>query len=72
MTTEQPLTCGFGTPWLDHVDPPVGTGRGCAACAAQTEAASQAFAAAVAAGTYDAEGYTPAERRAQAKRRRIA
>lgn len=26
------LVCAFGTPWLDHFEPPIGTGRGCVAC----------------------------------------
>ncbi len=26
------LTCAFGTPWLDHFQPPIGTGKGCNAC----------------------------------------
>ena len=26
-------TCMFGTPWLDHWDPPSGTGLGCVKCA---------------------------------------
>ena len=26
------LACAFGTPWLDHLSPPAGTGRGCLAC----------------------------------------
>ena len=35
---QQPLfepseTCMFGTPWLDHWDPPIGTGKGCEKCA---------------------------------------
>jgi len=30
---EKPLTCAFGTPWLAHFDPPIGTGEGCTACA---------------------------------------
>ena len=29
----KPLACYFGTPWLDHFDPPVGTGAGCNYCA---------------------------------------
>jgi hypothetical protein len=28
----KPLVCAFGTPWLDHFDPPVGTGKGCPRC----------------------------------------
>jgi len=27
------LACAFGTPWLDHFQPPIGNGRGCAECA---------------------------------------
>ena len=30
---DKPLVCIFGTPWLDHFQPPIGTGRGCLACA---------------------------------------
>jgi len=26
------LPCLFGTPHLDHYDPPIGTGKGCKAC----------------------------------------
>lgn|SRR5262245_23175574 len=29
----KPLVCYFGTPWLDHFDPPMGTGNGCSYCA---------------------------------------
>ena len=28
------LYCSFGTPWLDHFDPPIGTGKGCPRCEA--------------------------------------
>ena len=28
------LICWFGSPWLDHFDPPLGTGKGCLACQA--------------------------------------
>jgi hypothetical protein len=28
------LVCSFGTDWLDHFDQPIGTGKGCVACAA--------------------------------------
>lgn len=41
----------------------------CAACAAEVDALCQAFAVAVRNGEYDVEGYTPADRRVQAKRR---
>ena len=27
-----PLVCSFGTPWLDHWGPPIGTGKGCVQC----------------------------------------
>lgn len=37
----------------------------CAACAADVAEACRSFADAVAAGTYDQDGYTPAERKAQ-------
>lgn len=26
------VACALGTPWLDHFEPPLGTGRGCEAC----------------------------------------
>ncbi len=26
------LTCYHGNPWLDHFDPPIGTGQGCSLC----------------------------------------
>ena len=27
-----PMPCSFGTPWLDHWQPPIGTGKGCEQC----------------------------------------
>ena len=27
-----PMPCAFGTPWLDHWQPPIGTGKGCEQC----------------------------------------
>lgn len=33
-TPEGQLACCFQTPWLDHFLPPIGTGKGCPACAA--------------------------------------
>jgi hypothetical protein len=52
------LTCSFNEPWMgDH---PL--------CRAEVEAGCQRFAEAVAAGIFDAQGYRPSERRAQAKR----
>lgn len=53
-------TCSFGHPF------PCGP---CDDCLAETERLSQEFEAAVARGEYDAEGYTPNERKAQARRR---
>lgn len=52
------LTCAFGEPWMgEH---PL--------CDAETARACERFAEAVARGEFDADGYTPNERRAQAKR----
>ena len=34
MQQPKPLFCSFGTPWLDHFDPPIGTGKGCPRCEA--------------------------------------
>ncbi len=34
MTSSGALACMYGTPWLDHFDPPLGTGKGCLWCAA--------------------------------------
>ena len=51
------LTCAFGTDWLAH--------EGCPGCAAFAADLRRQFDADVAAGTYDQDGYTPAERRAQ-------
>lgn len=31
-TPDGGLACAFGTPWLDHIQPPIGTGKGCVAC----------------------------------------
>ena len=35
-TPDGQVACVFGTPWLDHWDPPMGSGRGCTACDAET------------------------------------
>lgn len=50
------LACAFGTPWLAHFD-----GTGCSACDAFTSAGQVAFAAGVAAGRWDRDGYKPGE-----------
>ena len=31
-TLDGAWACAFGTPWLDHWDPPTGTGKGCPHC----------------------------------------
>lgn len=56
------VTCAFGAIW--PCDP-------CAGCQAESARLSAQFAADVAAGRYDAEGYTPAERRAQARKAKL-
>jgi hypothetical protein len=35
------LTCSFNTPWLDHFQPPIGTGRGCIFCASRNVGAAK-------------------------------
>jgi len=62
-----PVTCLFGYDWLTyHVT------ATCPACQHETAEACARFQVAVAAGQFDAQGYTPAERRAQDKRAREA
>jgi hypothetical protein len=56
------LTCAFGSPWG-----PRGCGP-CTGCLAESDRLEAEFARKVAAGVYDVDGYTPADRRAQAKR----
>jgi len=58
------LTCAFGVPWRQHFK-----GERCPACVAAVDEGRARFAALVAAGLMDAEGYTPNERRMQAKGR---
>ncbi len=53
------LTCAFSEPWMGPHP----------LCEAETDRACQQFAEAVARGEFDAQGYTPNERKAQAKRR---
>lgn len=66
------LVCSHGVPsWDWSQSSPTGIGKGrwhCPGCRAYSEQAAAEFAAAVAAGTYDREGYTPAERRKQQRR----
>lgn len=61
-TIDGALACAFGEPWLGPHP----------LCEAETERACLAFDADVAAGKYDAEGYTPAERAASDRRLREA
>ena len=56
------LMCAFGEPWLGAR--PVG-GYHCRKCAAEGRRLGRSFAAAVKAGRYDAQGFTPSERAAQ-------
>lgn len=58
------LPCAFGETGEDWDGP-----HHCAACHAEVERAVAVMAAARARGAYDAESYTPAERRAQARRK---
>jgi hypothetical protein len=36
--TPKPLMCHYGTAWLDHFDPPIGTGKGCPGCDGESAA----------------------------------
>lgn len=70
MRSEMELTnagppCAFGEVGLGWSGP-----HHCFRCCAETDAAVQRFEAGVVAGTWDAEGYTPNERRALEKRKR--
>ena len=56
------VTCAFGTPSWPHDE--------CAGCRDYADELHRQFEADVAAGIYDAEGYTPAERKRQRQRRR--
>jgi uncharacterized CHY-type Zn-finger protein len=56
--------CAFGMTGEDWDGP-----HHCAQCAAEVERGCREFAEAVARGEYDAAGYTPAERKAQQRRR---
>jgi hypothetical protein len=62
------MTCAFGTPWAEHAPfaPPL---FACAGCRDESSRLSAEFHAAVARGEFDAEGYTPAERKAQQRRK---
>ena len=57
------MTCSFGTPIVK------GSCGPCAKCVAQLDKDCEAFDRDVFFGVYDREGYTPAERKAQAKRK---
>lgn len=61
------LVCSFGVPMAQHHH-----GDRCPACDAAVADARRQFAAAVARGTFDAAGYTPAERKAQQRRQQEA
>lgn len=57
-TEDGGLACAFGEPWMGPHP----------LCEAEVDRSIREFHAAVARGEYDAEGYTPAERRMQAQR----
>lgn len=59
--------CAHGRP--SPIDPEWAGEEHCAGCLAESQRAQAAFDTDVKAGKYDAEGYTPAERTAQAKKR---
>jgi len=64
--TRKPLTCGFGSPWG-----PAGcgsAGQPCRHCQAFTARLIEEFERDVFFGIYDREGYTPRERKWQARR----
>lgn len=63
--TKKPTTCMFGVPWSAHM-------QGCLWCHAEADRLCAQFAADVASGKCDAEGFTPKDRRAQAKRQQAA
>jgi hypothetical protein len=52
------LTCAFGIPWM-----PWGDGFHCLWCASEALRLREVFLEGVASGVWDAEGYTPSERR---------
>ena len=60
QTADGQLACAFGEPW-DGPHP---------LCDAEADRLEAVFADGVAAGRWDADGYTSAERRAQARHRR--
>jgi hypothetical protein len=66
--------CMFGTPTVaGTMHAPGWTGpHHCEHCASEVERGRAEFAAAVARGEFDAQGYTPAERRQLEKRKRKA
>lgn len=37
IASDGALACMYGTPWLDHFQSPLGTGKGCMACDKATE-----------------------------------
>lgn len=66
------LTCAFGRPW--PIDP---RWKGdpqshCAGCHAESRRLQREFSIGVFFGEHDADGYTPVDRRAQARRKDAA
>ncbi len=64
-TDDRPVCAnGNPSPWMPGYEGP----EHCPACPAGVNAAVERFWEAVATGKYDADGYTPAERKAQERR----
>lgn len=64
LYSEREPECDFGIPWSVHQTP-----SGCLWCRAETARFREEFQADVAAGVFDAQGYTPADRREQRRAR---
>lgn len=62
MSDDPEITCAYGTPF-PH--------RFCVGCLKSTLKHLRDFEAAVQAGTYDRQGYTPAERKAKDRQERM-
>jgi hypothetical protein len=70
MSAPMPV-CAFGTPSNEH-EPMVLPLFACQPCRDEASRVCAEFRAAVARGEFDAEGYTPNERKAQQRRKAIA
>lgn len=57
------LTCAFGVAWSQHLD-----GRVCRKCRAEADRLEREFWRHVFLGRFDADGFTPSDRRAMKQR----